>query len=172
MFYSDETTKGIVLLILGVAGNFMAETLGCNTQKLLSTNMFAKHAITLLILFFAIDFTSGEPKPPHVTLKLTFVIYILFLLFTKMNMQITIAIFILIISTYVVTLYLDYYNNYDKKERNTSMINNLEYVRKILYIIITVLIVIGFVLYLIKQRKEHAKDWSSIDFLFGKLKCK
>ena len=30
----DEAMKGIFLLILAVAGNFVAETLGCKTQKL------------------------------------------------------------------------------------------------------------------------------------------
>ena len=36
MTYLDEAMKGIFLLILAVAGNFVAETLGCKSQKLLS----------------------------------------------------------------------------------------------------------------------------------------
>ena len=58
MQYMDEAMKGIFLLILAVAGNFVAETLGCKTQKLLSENMLAKQVVILLILYFAIDFTS------------------------------------------------------------------------------------------------------------------
>ena len=38
---------GIFLLILAVSGNFIAETLGCKTQKLLSENMFAKNIIII-----------------------------------------------------------------------------------------------------------------------------
>ncbi len=45
MISDSDTIKGIFLLILGVSGNFVAETLGCKTQKLLSENMFAKHFI-------------------------------------------------------------------------------------------------------------------------------
>ena len=34
----DSYTKGLLLLSLTVMGNFVAETLGCSTQKLLTTN--------------------------------------------------------------------------------------------------------------------------------------
>ena len=45
MDYLESIIKGIFLLILAVAGNFVAETLGCKTQKLLSNNMLSKHII-------------------------------------------------------------------------------------------------------------------------------
>ena len=46
-------TKGLLLLSLTVMGNFVAETLGCNTQKLLSKSRIAK----LVVVFFLIYFT-------------------------------------------------------------------------------------------------------------------
>lgn len=67
---ADNTIKGLFLLILAVAGNFVAETLGCKTQKLLSENMLAKHFVIILILYFAIDFTSEKLNTPFDTFKL------------------------------------------------------------------------------------------------------
>ena len=68
--YMNDVIKGIFLLVLAVAGNFVAETLGCKTQKLLSENMYAKHLVILLILYFAIGFTSSdEPQHPSFVLK-------------------------------------------------------------------------------------------------------
>ena len=60
MNYLESTIKGIFLLILAVAGNFVAETLGCKTQQLLSNNMLSKHIVIILILYFAVDFPTGS----------------------------------------------------------------------------------------------------------------
>ena len=49
MDYFDESKKGIFLLILAVVSNFIAETMGCKTQKLLNNNMIAKHFVILFI---------------------------------------------------------------------------------------------------------------------------
>ena len=49
----DTILKATLLLILSVCGNFLAETLGCQSQKVLE-NMFVKH----LLLFFMIYFTT------------------------------------------------------------------------------------------------------------------
>ena len=56
MSYNDEYIKGIFLLALGVSGNFVAETLGCQTQKLLTESMLAKQSVILMMIYFAIDF--------------------------------------------------------------------------------------------------------------------
>ena len=45
--------KGVLLIFLAMSGNFLAELLGCQTQKLLTENMWAKHAILLFSIYFA-----------------------------------------------------------------------------------------------------------------------
>ena len=59
MDYLESIIKGIFLLILAVAGNFVAETLGCKTQKLLSNNMYAKHVVLLTTIYFCINYTDN-----------------------------------------------------------------------------------------------------------------
>ena len=48
----ESIIKALLLLVLSISGNFLAETLGCQSQTLLD-NMLAKH---LLILFMIIHF--------------------------------------------------------------------------------------------------------------------
>ena len=169
MTYLDEAMKGIFLLILAVAGNFVAETLGCKSQKLLSNNMYAKHFVIILILYFAIDFTSGAPRTPFETLKLALTIYVLFILFTKMSIEFTILVFMMLATTYVIAGYISYYKETDPQNPN---IEKLEQTRKVLYISMTGTILLGFSLYFLKQRRDYYKNWSTTKFLFGTNKCK
>ena len=165
---ADEVIKGIFLLLMSLSGNFVAETLGCKTQKLLSENMMAKHFVIILMLYFAVNFTSDNPGTPLETFKLSLIIYVLFILFTKMSLEFTILIFILLAIVYVFGSYIDYYK---KNDKDTQLINRLEYVRRIIYIVMTVLIIIGFGLYFMKQRKDHFNNWSTTKFIFGSRKC-
>ena len=52
--------QGIFLLIVAVSGNFVAETMSCQTQKLLSENMYVKNAVIILIVYFSLGFASSE----------------------------------------------------------------------------------------------------------------
>ena len=45
----ETILKATLLLVLSVSGNFLAETLGCQSQKVLG-NMFVKHILILLLL--------------------------------------------------------------------------------------------------------------------------
>tara|TARA_B100000902_G_scaffold385930_1_gene427910 strand:+ start:1121 stop:1639 length:519 start_codon:yes stop_codon:yes gene_type:complete len=165
----DNTIKGLFLLILAVAGNFVGETLGCKTQKLLSENMLAKHFVIILILYFAIDFTSEKLNTPFDTFKLALIIYIFFILFTKINSQFTLLILILLAFIYVINGYINYYKKNDKKN---PIIKKLEDIKNLLYISTMGFILLGFGLYFIKQRRDYSKNWSTTKFLFGTRKCK
>ena len=45
-------TEAFFLLFLAVAGNFIAETLGCETQYYLSHNIYLKQLVLLLMIYF------------------------------------------------------------------------------------------------------------------------
>ena len=86
---TSSIIKGVFLLILAVSGNFVAETLGCKTQKLLGESMLAKHFIILLVVYFALGFTSdGNPHPGDLA-KNSLIIWIMFVLFTSNRTQST-----------------------------------------------------------------------------------
>jgi len=167
----NSVTKGIFLLILAVAGNFVAETLGCKTQKLLSENMYSKHLIILLILYFSIGFVNSEkPLDPKETFQLALSIYVLFILFTKMSLTFTIIVFCLLAYIYINSTYIDYYKKSNPK-KNKNEIEKLQNINKLGYIWISILIIIGFGLYFKKQYTEHYEDWNTMKFIFGVNKC-
>lgn len=167
----DDVIKGIFLLILAVAGNFVAETLGCKTQKLLSENMYAKHLVILLILYFAIGFTNTDkPLHPFDTLKMAAGIYVLFVLFTKMDLRFTLIVFTMLSFTYINSTFFKYYQEVTPDE--TETIDLLKKIQKMMYVSMTGLILVGFALYYRKQYNEYYKTWSVNKFIFGVNKCK
>ena len=170
MNYLESTIKGIFLLILAVAGNFVAETLGCKTQQLLSNNMLSKHIVIILILYFAVDFPTGsDPNHPVMNATIALSIYVLFVLFTKMSLTFTLVVFALLTFTYVSTSFINYY---EKKDPKNELIQHLHTARKGLYIGMIAVIILGFSLYFRKQRRDYSKNWSTQKFIFGVNKCK
>ena len=169
--YENSIIKGIFLLILAVSGNFVAEVLGCKTQRLLSNNMLAKHSIIFMILFFTINFVdSGEQKHPGTIFKIALCIHIMMLLFTKMNIYFTIICFIILFTIYVSFVYIDFYKKDEKKYKNE--IKQIREFQPTLYKLFFVLLIIGFVLYFRKQYTDYYDKWSTFNFIFGVTKCK
>ena len=168
--YGGNEIKGLFLLILAIGGGYTAETLGCKTQKLLSSNMYVKHMISLFILFFSISiFDTGEVKHPFDIFKSALGIYLLFICFTKMDIRFTIIVFLLMAGNYVLNLYINYLRENQPEEIPQQVL--LEKIKVNIYKLIILLIVVGFVMYFKKQYTEHSKDWSTKKFLFGVRKC-
>jgi heme/copper-type cytochrome/quinol oxidase subunit 2 len=163
--------KGIVLIILAISGNIVAQTFGCKSQKVLSENIFAKHIVILFILYFSIGFTNSnedDPKHPLETIKLVIIIYILFIMLTKMNVQFTILVFIILIATYINNTFIDYYKKVSAEQDTIKRSENLQ---DILITSTIVIIIIGFILGFHKQYNDHKKHWSLFTFLFRVNDC-
>ena len=157
--------KGIFLIILAEYGNFVADTVGCNTQKFLSENILAKQFIIIMIIYFSINFTSDTDVNPTINIIKALLVWCGFLMFNKMNLTFTITAFVLLVAVYII----DNYNQYYKiKKKNTD---KLDKIQKYIYILIGVLTISGFLIYLSKKYVEYKDVWSNIDFIFGKNSC-
>lgn len=167
----DNIMNGVLLLILAISGNFIAETLGCRAQKLLSENMLAKHAVILFIIYFSLGFTSENNPNPLILLRNSLSIWVLFILFTKMSLKFNIFVFSLVVLYHFINTYIDYYSSKDKKKYKKEIENLNKILSNLKYIIIGLLIV-GFIIYFNKQRKEYSNNWSTFKFIFGVNKCK
>lgn len=169
----DDIIKAIFLLILGISGNFIAETLGCKTQKLLTENMLVKHLVIIFIIFFVLGFTNKKKIHPLETLGNTLILWVFFVLFTRMSLTFTIIVFLLIALKYILTMYKEYYEeNGENEKKDDKIIENLEKVGEYIIYLVGGMILIGFSLYFRKQYKEYYKDWSTYKFIFGVNKCK
>ncbi len=192
MITIDNIIKGIFLLILAVCGNFIAETLGCEAQKLLSSNMVLKQIIIFIMIYFAIGFTDSKNNPTDI-LKSTSLIWVLFLMYNRMNVFFMSSVFILLAIKYVIFSYINYYNSiineinendsenlYLKiKEENVKSINNyqtkidiLNKIQKYILYLVIIIIIIGFILYTKYQLNEYKHNWSTFKYIFGIKVCK
>ena len=173
--YKGKILTGIFLLFLAASGNFIGETFTCKLRELLSTNMVAKHILIIIILYFSINFSNKEDtEHPIENLYTTLKIYLLFILFSKMNIYFTIFILLLLAIVYALEKYVTYirYNKKDNKDKGEEkLIENLILLSDSLIIFIILCILLGFTLYLHQQYSDHKKNWSIFKFIFGSIKC-
>ena len=87
-----------------------------------------------------------------------------------MDLTFTLIVFLLMAMAYINSTFIHYYKSETPEE--IKLIENLEKIQKLLYILIIVLILIGFSLYFRKQYNDYYKTWSTSKFLFGVNKCK
>lgn len=179
--------KSIFLLILAVSGNFVGETLGCKEQMYMSNNMYVKHGILLIMIYFTLHFTASRVPHPLEAAKKTVMIWIMFIFFTKMSVGFTLTGLIFLIVFYVISNFIDYdeqeYNDEmhvkssnNEKEKLTKTYNSKKYNYQkaqswILFILIGVILV-GFVTYTLKKREEYKDQFDITTFLLGVTQCK
>jgi hypothetical protein len=163
----DNQIKGLFLLILAVSGEFISETLGCKTQKLLRDNMIIKNIFIIFVLFFAISYTETEVINPLVNFKKSLIIWVFYVLFTRMTLSFTLIAFLILFIIYLIGLYEVYYT---KNKINKDKLEIMKKVKPILINLLMGILIVGFVFYLNKQYREK-KNFSLNKFIFGVRQC-
>ena len=169
LLLDNNLLKGIFLLILAIAGNYIAELFGCQTRYLLNNNIFVKHFLTLVLIYFTLGFTDNSHFNPLNHLKLTLLIWTTLLFFTKMSINFTVFSFILICIIYVMNDYINYLEK--NSDKNKNQLVKIKQTKQFFEILFYLSIIIGFSIYAIKQYNEHNKDFSVIKLIFGTLDC-
>lgn len=165
----NNNILGVFLLLLAVSGNFIAETLGCNVQKLLTNNIYAKNIIIILITYFSLGLSNGDELiSPTENFKNALLVWGAFIVFNKMNLTFTLVAFGLLTIKLLLYNYIEYYDKKGKTNRSEEL---KVYYNHLLRFNIGVIIV-GFVLYFMKQHKDYSKNFNILKFLLGTIKCK
>jgi hypothetical protein len=174
-FPKELNILAVFLLLLAVSGNFIGETMSCQSQKFLSENMFAKHFIIVSMLFFTMTLTNTEVVNPLVTFGWALIYWGLFLLATKTHLVATIVLFLVLGSIFVLQNYAAYLEKELEKEENSQFekdIDNIEgYAIPILTYAFLGILVIAFIAYFVKQWRDHRANFNPLKFLFGVPKC-
>lgn len=167
---SIDIIKSLLLLLISISGNFVAETLGCKSQYVLTKYMFVKEIIIALTIFFTLSYINDKTIHPIDNLKYTILIWIIFIMFTKMNIYMTILSLLLFIFNYILYIYIEHYR--ENKIKNRDIIEKLE---KIYYFINNLnisIIIFGFISYFISHYKNiGTSSFKITKFLFGINKC-
>ena len=167
MMTSTNTIHALLLLLLAVMGNYVAETLSCQVQNVLTNSMVAKSVVIFCLIYFTVTLTSETIVHPSKTLMQATVLWLSFIIITKMDIYFSTMIFILLMYIFILSNYESYYKQTKNKEMEMLMNKNIIIGKKV-FIGVSC---IGFITYFCKQYKEHP-DFSFFKFIIGVPKCK
>jgi hypothetical protein len=171
--------KGMLLFLLIVSGNYIGNLFSCRIQSAFSNNVYAKHIIGFISLYFFIilvDPNFGRINPLK-TLGLSIPIYFYFLILSKSEAPIFLAIIFLLIFLVLINSYSNYLNlkkteTNDLSKRESFISEHIVFVKKLIIGIIFILTVIGFLVYLGMKKVEYEGRFKITSFILGTKKCK
>ena len=170
-FVVDSNIFCIFIFFLIISANFLAELFPCRLQYILRNNMVIKHLFGLFTMIFFVVLSSGIKNKNILKIMLTaFVLYIIFILITKCNINIFFIIILLLGTTYIINIIKEEEIESSKKELDEN--NIYDKITFILYILIIVFIILGVLLYIGEKKIEYKKDFNYITFFVGKSVCK
>ena len=126
---SINIINGVFLIFLAICGNFLAQTLSCGFQRLLTNSMLAKQVTTFFMIYFTINYSSNVIPSPTDNIKQAFIIYLLFVLFSKTHFKVTSIISLILVIIYISNNYKQYYLVKQKdtgEEKYTKYISFIE----------------------------------------------
>ena len=169
--------KATLILAFSVAGNALGETLSCQSRRILK-NMYAKHILTLFMIYFTIDFAQSKNHimNPLYNVTQAIFVWIAFHLFSHMDLTPT-----LIVATLLMVImfnsnyseYIEYLKKHNKSDENTDKLYKvLKKSEKILYRLIVAITLGAYLIYLYQKKLEYKKAFRIDYFLLGVSKCK
>ena len=176
----DLTNINIVVLlfVLILSGNFIAELLPCRIQYRMQNDMRLKHFIGFLTLsfFVTISLNNYTEISNLKKLSLAFGLYLFFLAFSKVEPKIWLYSLVLLTFIYVLNLVKDDVKN-DKyiilgnldKQENLDLLTKISKVSSGISVLI---ILIGMIAYFFEKKKEYKKDFTFAKFFRGTTTCK
>ena len=162
----NDVFNSIIILIVLISAGFVDEIAGCSLTKL-TRHMYIKHIIVYFIIYITIDLQVDDKISPLENIKNSFKIWILYILFTKLDKRFTLVVIALLICDYIINSYKKYY--YLNKDNDNGDKYNL-YLEYLQHLIMGLLF-IGFLSYLYKQYKDHRKKFNLLTFFLGTDKC-
>ena len=184
----------IFIFILIISGNFMA-LVPCKLQDELNNNMYVKHLFGLFTMIFFVTLAAPvKDKTISAVTFNSFLLYLLFILITKVHVKIFYVIAGLLGTTYIAVLLkeadLDKINanasatdvkNNDTMEQSNKqaekiiLTNQLKIYDNVIfysYIFILLLTIIGVLAYMGEKKIEYKKNFKYVTFFLGKIVCK
>ena len=173
---TDHILKGLFLFIFIISGNYLGELLGCRLIELLNTSILTKHFLGFLTLFITLIISVDLESSIFELFYISIGLYFIFILSSRTTKYINFLILLILIISYIIQLYNDRLKN--KKTKN--LINSEEekhivYIKKyndIIIKVITILLIIGLLIYLGEQKRYYKNTFNYYTFIMGNLNCK
>ena len=96
-----QLAKQLFVFNLIVSGNYVGETFACNIQELFSNNMYVKHLLGFMTMYFFVVFLEGDNVvKPLVSVYTTIGLYLWFVMITRTSRKYTLIVMVLIFLIY------------------------------------------------------------------------
>tara|TARA_B100001564_G_scaffold359681_1_gene382405 strand:- start:2487 stop:3002 length:516 start_codon:yes stop_codon:yes gene_type:complete len=152
----------LFILSASILTNYAQDVLGCKIQNIFSINPYLKHVTLIFLIYTSLTIFDKKTTPKEHFIK-SILIWFLFILFTKNLLRTTIIIYIFMIILFINEDYINYYTNIKNEEK----VKQLTKISTYLKYIILILIVLGHILYVIKQSNNFGKDFNIIKLYRG-----
>ena len=160
-----NSTPFLFIISATILTNFIGDTVGCKIQNIFSNNILLKYIIILFVIYTTITIIDKNTTPTEHLIKSIYIL-ILFILFTKNTLRMTILIGFFMILLFIVEDYINYYKNI-KKSKNIEKLNKIsQYIK---YIILFC-VIFGHIMYILKQKKHFGIKFDIFKLYKGK-KC-
>jgi len=161
------SAKSLFVFYLIVSGNYLGNLFGCKIQDMFTSNMYVKHILGFLTLYFFVSFVDNENKYNSIYKLLnSFGIYLFFIFSTKIHYKPWIAFITLLGLVYVISIFKDVFPD---DENFKNMMKNIQFG---LITIAIVVLLIGMIYYMGEKKIEYGKDFEYNKFFLGLPVCK
>lgn len=169
---SFDTKTALSGFYLWMLFGFLSLSVSCDMQKWVADKIWFRHLVGIIAFFFLftiIDSNSGRSHVGMIWIK-TLLVYFIFLLMTKSKWYFSMPVLIILVIDQTIKSHKSYIES-TTPEGETPDVLYLDDIRNIINIILILLISVGFIEYIIRQRK-HFGDTFSLSKLLLEYKCK
>lgn len=162
----------ILFLYMIIASNYTKHLYSGQLEDFIKENKFAQHLIGILFIFVLLSFISANIDITKTTIY-SLLIYLWFVVSTKLDIQWSIIIILLLLTNYGYELYLknqykdvkdDVYLSDDMKDKILSRYENG---KKIVTLLILGFTGVGTLTYMLKKNNQYGNDFNFNKFIFG-----
>tara|TARA_B100000900_G_scaffold246326_1_gene209529 strand:- start:3961 stop:4560 length:600 start_codon:yes stop_codon:yes gene_type:complete len=170
-FYSVRLINGMFFLILIISSNFVGDILNCKIQRNIMNNIYVKHLVAFLILYFLNSNLFTEKDHPADRLKNCIILYIIFIIIMRLNLIFTIIIICLLFTIHLIHEHYLYYRNNPEKVKDYNMVIKLHIFIRVISLLTLITAFIGLVINYYERKKEYGSNFRIKNFILGNLKC-
>lgn len=162
--------RNLFILFLLLSGNYLQPLLPCNTTKFMKESKLVRHMLGFFTLLFFVVVSDSEfdkHMPLGTILVTAAIIYIWFILSSKMTANWWFALAILLGSLYLINLYED-----RATKEDPEMKKFLASVKDWILGSSMVITLVGFIIYLGEKKLDYRGKFNYSDFFLGTTECK
>ena len=164
-----DITPLLFILNLSILTNFVGDIMSCKIKYIFTNNIIFKHIIIMLIIYSSISVIYKNVSPFE-KVKRTIAIWIMFILLIKNTLRVVSILVILMFLQFILKDYIDYYKNKDPDKKHIDKLNKLNKLNDFLEYFIIVLLVIGHIMYINKQKILFKTDFNYYDLYLSNKK--